>query len=107
MTGQSKFTFLQFIRDVILHLLAPSELPDPTVCQDDSYTRLTGRHFQSIKKAVPDATKPCRVCTKRTLKGKALKTIYICKQCPSEPGLHPSPCFEKYHTTLDFSEQDD
>ena len=114
-TGQFKFTFLQFLCDVILHLLTQSELPDPTVRQDDSYTRLTGRHFPSIKKAAPDAndqrpTKPCRVCTaqkQKTLKGKALKTIYICKQYPSEPGLHPSPCFEKYHTMLDFSEQDD
>ena len=54
-TGKSKFTFLQFLRDLILHLLTESDLPDPTVRQDDSYTRLTGRHFPSIKKAAPDA----------------------------------------------------
>ena len=36
------------------------------------------------------------------LKGGYLKTTFVCKFCPLEPGLHPGLCFEEYHTTIDF-----
>ena len=36
------------------------------------------------------------------LKGGYLKTTFVCKFCPSEPGLHPGLCFEEYHTKIDF-----
>ena len=52
---------------------------------DETYSRLTGRHFPDVKKAAPGAkdqrpTKMCRVCSARriqTIKGKPMKTIYI------------------------------
>ena len=34
------------------------------------------------------------------LKGSYLKTTFVCKLCPSEPGLHPESCFKKYHTKI-------
>ena len=27
---------------------------------------------------------------------------FYCKSCPSQPGLHPTTCFEKYHTEVVF-----
>ena len=36
------------------------------------------------------------------LKGGYLKTTFVCKFCPSEPGLHPGLYFEEYHTKIDF-----
>ena len=36
------------------------------------------------------------------VKGGYLKTTFVCKFCPSEPGLHPGLCFEEYHTKIDF-----
>ena len=49
--------------------------------------------------------KRCRVCYARGIRTKAgrdVKTVYICKDCPSEPGLHPGLCFEVYHTKIDY-----
>ena len=67
------------------------------------------------KKTAPGAkdqrpTKQCRVCSARhikTIKGKPTKTIYICKTCPSQPGLHINKCFEIYHTELDIAQTND
>ena len=79
---------------------------------DDSHERLTGRHFIAIRKPTPNAkdqrpTKECRVCHARKItakKGGAVKTVYICPNCPSQPGLHPGECFKTYHTMLDYSQ---
>ena len=38
----------------------------------------------------------------RTDGGKPLKTVYICPDCPSNPGLHPESCFKLYHTRLNY-----
>ena len=112
-TGKTDVTFLKFLHDVIIQLITQSNtLIDPSVPIDDTYIRLTGRHFPSVKKALPQAcdqrpTKLCRVCNarnKKTVKGKPIKTIYVCSECPSERGLHPDTCFEMYHTMLDYSE---
>ena len=50
-----------------------SPLVNHNICNDDMLTRLTGRHFPSLKKATPGAIykrpmKPCRVCIARKLK---------------------------------------
>nr|XP_047131871.1 piggyBac transposable element-derived protein 4-like [Hydra vulgaris] len=77
---------------------------------DDTLSRLTGRHFPSLKVASPDAkekrpTKRCRVCYakgKLSAKCQPLKTTYVCRFRPSEPGLHPDTCFEAYHTQVNY-----
>jgi len=101
-----------FMREIITLVTSrPSEQECERVPDDLAY-RLTGRHFVSVKKALPDAkdqrpTKRCRVCYARGLRtanGTPIKTIYICKACLLEPGLHPDSCFEIYHTQLNYAE---
>ena len=102
-TGKKDKTFWQFMHDTTAALITSTPLINGDMHVDDT--------FPGLKKAAPAAmdkqtTKPCRVCTARgnkTLKGKRLKTVYIWKECPSEPGLHPGICFEAYHTMLDYS----
>ena len=70
-----------------------------------------GRQPPSLVPAGNPATndsshKICRVCYaygKRTAKGHPFKTVYVCKFCPSQPGLHPDECFQVYHTCLDYT----
>ena len=109
----SNMVFLDFVHDTISLMLAltPKVATNCHIVPIDSYARLTERHFPSVKQAAPNAkdqrpTKPCRVCHARgvrTDRGKAIKTIYVCNMCPSEPGLHPDTCFMMYHTMLDFA----
>ena len=102
-----------FIYKMIVTLI--TSLPSDQVREpipDDTFHHLSGRHFILVKKAPPKAkdqcpTKRCRVCYAhriRTKNGSAIKTIYVCKACPSEPGLHPETCFEIYHTKLNYDE---
>ena len=91
--------------------LRPSEQEHEPI-PDYTFHRLSGRHFIPVKKSPPEAkdqhpTKwyivcyACGVCTKN---GSAIKTMYVCKACPSEYGLHPETCFEIYHTKLNYDE---
>ena len=92
------------MHDTIAALITSTLLINREMHVDDTYHRLTGRHFPSLKKAAPDAIdkrprKPCRVCTthgNKTLKGKPLKIVYICKECPSEPYF----CFSLENTVF-------
>ena len=106
-------TFLDFLQSVIASLvIVRPDAPVPVPIADDSIARLTGRHFPSLKAPTEGAkdkrpTKKCRVCYakgKRSDKGHVLKTVYVCRFCPSEPGLHPETCFEQYHTLVDYSQ---
>ena len=100
--------------DVWLCMMSLPLIINDDVQMDETITRLTGRHFPSIKSASAGAknlraTKPCRVCSARHTKtspGKPIKTVYICAQCPSQPGLHPE-CLEIYHTRMEIGEKDD
>ena len=38
-----------------------------------------------------------------TKQSETVKIVYVCRFCPSNPGLHPDLCFELYHTVLDYS----
>ena len=112
-TGSEK-SFLEFLHDTIALLVTQNpqiEYHNPLV-PDDSHERLTGCHFIATRKPAPNAkdqrpTKECRVCRTRKItakKGGAVKTVYICPDCPSQPGLHPGECFKAYHTMLDYSQ---
>ena len=110
-TTGSTMTFQEFVHDVIVNLVtARPYVPVRECVPDDTFQRLTGRHFASVKTAPPDVKnqrpcKRCRVCYARGIRTKAgrdVKTVYICKDCPSEPGLHPGLCFEVYHTKIDY-----
>ena len=91
-----------FIHKIIATLITlhPSEQEhEPTL--DDTFHCLSGQDFISVKKAPSKAidqnpTKRCRLCYTRgihTKNGFAIKTIYVCKACTSEPSLHPETCF--------------
>ena len=112
-TGSEK-SFLEFLHDTIALLVTQNpqiEYHNPLV-PDDSHERLTGCHFIATRKPAPNAkdqrpTKECRVCRARKITAKkcgAVKTVYICPDCPSQPGLHPGECFKAYHTMLDYSQ---
>lgn len=64
--------------------------------------RFTGAHFVGI---IPGKTpkgkqsySDCAVCSNRAVKRH--QTEYICKTCQTP--LHPYPCFERYHTLIDY-----
>ena len=39
----------------------------------------------------------CVVCSDRE-RGQRHTTTYFCKTCPDKPSLHPTTCFERFHT---------
>ena len=103
----SNITFLDFLlSNIKLTFLLTTDIPiNPCVAVGEDVERLTGRHFPSLVPAGNPETKDrphkrCRVCYargKRTAKGHHFKTIYVCKFCPSKPGLHPNECFQVCH----------
>ena len=108
-----KNAFLYYLLDVYTHLFCSTprlELRRPAI---DNIARLTGRNHWPGKRETPaewkdvnSEVKMCRVCNakgKKTKGGKEVKTTWICKGCPGEPGLCvDKECFEEYHTKLDF-----
>ena len=110
---RNDMAFLQFMHDTIQLLLLYSPKMQTTILPpDDTFYRLTGMHFPATKQRSQDAedtrpTKNCKVCYAcgiRINKGKPVKTVHICKTCPSKPGLHIEKCFELYHTELNYAE---
>ena len=107
-TGKSKIAFLDFLQDTISSLVLINPAIPNNQILDDTISRLTDRHFPSLKVASPDAkdkrpTKRCRECYARgklSTKCQPLKTTYVCRFCPSKSGLHPDTCFEEYHTKV-------
>lgn len=64
--------------------------------------RLSGRHFVGYQTNKTPNGKPsmpdCIVCSDR--KSKRHQTEHICKQCNLP--MHPLPCFERYHTIVNY-----
>ena len=107
-------TFLYFLLDVCTHLLFNSPRLISRRPVIDNIARLTGRNHWPGKRETPEGwkdskskVKMCRVCNakgRKTRRGKEIKTTWICKGCPGEPGLcADKDCFEIYHTKFDFS----
>ena len=111
-TGNDNMTYLQFLNDTIVLLLAVTrDISIQVVSNDDTLQRLSKRHFPSVRQQAEGTTsarlhKNCCVCTARgikTAKGQPVKTVYICNYFPSKPGLHPDKCFEGHHSMLGYS----
>ena len=108
----SDITFLDFLLSNIklIFLLISNILINPCVVGED-VEHLTGRYFPSLVPAVNPWTNDrshkrwcvCYTCRKRTAKGYPFKTVYVCKFCPSQHGLHLDECLQVYHTCLDFA----
>ena len=105
-----------FLQDVCTLLLqnTPRLERNPSRVAIDNIARLTVRNHWPVKRETPEEwkamkskTKRCRVCLaigRLTKSGKHIKTTWVCKGCPGEPGLCvEKECFELYHTQFDFS----
>ena len=109
----SNITFLDFLlcKIKLIFLLTPDIPINTSVVVGEDAECLTGRHFPSLVPAGDPGTndgphKRCQVCyacSKRTAKGNPFKTVYVCKFCPSQPGLHPDECFQVCHACLDYA----
>ena len=104
-----KHDILKFMHDVVAVLISHTPRLNRCLPTDDTIQRLGGRLHVPGKRRMNDSnadkmankSKRCRVCIaqKRTF---GLKTVYVCLDCPSQPGLH-FECFRTYHTKLDYS----
>ena len=87
--GLKDVTFLKFMHDtIVLTLQLSPKLNKKNIQPDDTFSRLTGRHFPGIKKTAKVGSKdrrPTKICRVyysrgvRTDKGKPLKTVHILK----------------------------
>ncbi|CAH0391283.1 unnamed protein product [Bemisia tabaci] len=68
----------------------------------DNEERLDGRqHFVSSH---PNSkSKDCAVSSDQKVCGGRKETVFFCKTCTKKSGLHPTTCFERYHTTKKFT----
>ena len=96
---KQRLSHLDFRLAVASHLLRsffPSTPARNTHTTDSNPMRLTGRHFLALyDKAYPD----CKICSARK-EGKRKQTKYYCKQC--NVAMCPAPCFERYHTLVNY-----
>jgi len=111
--AEAQLTFHDFVSSVITSLITVEEPAEPDLLDpvnenvprvNENISRLNGRHFMS--QLQKPSTKKCRVCyaqNKKNRNGHAIKTSFICKTCPSKPGLYPT-CFELFHTQQNFTE---
>lgn len=100
--------FLGFSHSIILKMLSLKVAKNLRIPAGDNMNRLVGKHFPSQRKVEgvekrSNKIKQCRVCYARglrTLNGKPIVTVWICKDCDGELGLHVE---EAYHTKADYS----
>ena len=71
--------------------------------QHDPIIRLSGRHFPGLVPATEKKKDPQKKCVVCYARGSRKDRRYCCLECPGQPGLCPSPCFQMYHTKLDYS----
>ena len=113
LTG-TKQDFLKFVHDSVTQLLTFAPGLNHSASGLDSVARLTGRNhfpskrgYQGTGSDRTSKSKKCRVCSargRRTLKGGAIETTWVCKTCPSVPGLCvEAGGLEDYHTKFDYS----
>lgn len=102
-----QLNFLKFQTEVLASLIFSGE-KDPDIPKMEHVVRLTERHFLMLTpetdkggRGKKHLTRKCRVCRK---KGIRREVMYLCAQCPSHPALCPFPCFEKYHTKINYYE---
>ena len=82
------------VKNLVCHLDF-SERPRPGRRRvRDSLERLqAGKHFLSTGNR-----RDCVVCSDRSRGGERHLTNYYCSTCSDKPPLHPTQCFEEYHT---------
>lgn len=98
--GEKEQRHLQYRRNLIEQLIgdvrARAGKRGPSA-RLDCEQRLDGKpHF--IYKIPGRSSKDCAVCSDRKTKGGRRETVFFCKTCRNNPGLHPGECFERFHT---------
>jgi len=98
-------THLQFRRKLILQLVGdvrnqerPRTGRPSTMDREERLNRK--QHFS--EQLPGGELRGCAVCSNRKVRGGRRQTVYFCKTCTRQPGLHPSKCFERYHTMKDY-----
>jgi len=105
--------FLKYLHDVVTQLLTYSPHLNLTTKSLNGIARLTGHnHFPSKRAYEGDGRKwsskkkVCRVCYACgvcTPKGAYVESTWVCKTCPTVPGLcADKSCFRDYHIKLDY-----
>ncbi|KAH8023284.1 hypothetical protein HPB51_011727 [Rhipicephalus microplus] len=98
--GEKEQRHLQYRRNLIEQLVGDARAragkrgPSARL---DCEQRLDGKpHF--FYKLPGRSGKDCAVCSDRKTKGGRRETVFFCKTCRNNPGLHPGECFERFHT---------
>jgi len=60
-------------------------------------------HF--VGQADKNHAKDCVICSNRHRQGERKRTIYYCDTCSRHPGLHPTECFRRYHTLVNYKNE--
>ena len=97
--GQKPFRgfHCEVIAALIFETGADMEIP-----REEHFVRLTERHFVSPVTETASKQKPqkrCRVCYKKKVRK---DSHYHCPNRPSSPRLCYYPCFELYHTKVNY-----
>ena len=101
---KSRLDTEQFRLDIITGLLDGYKRPNKGYSRPvgDQPGRLTGRHFSSLNPVIKPSGRrscpDCEVCSNRHVKRH--QTIHFCMEC--KVPLCASPCFERYHTLIEY-----
>ncbi|XP_065672200.1 piggyBac transposable element-derived protein 4-like [Hydra vulgaris] len=102
--GKNKLRHLTYRQNLIEQLVGAcrntQERKGRRSSLDDNERLNQKPHF--IAQVPSNNAKDCLVCSDRKTQGGRKKTVYFCKTCTRKPGLHPTDCFELYHTKTDF-----
>jgi len=100
--NEAPMTHLQYRKQLVHQLVGDVQNARkcrgrPSSC--DAAECLDGRpHF--LAQSESNMNKDCAVCSDRKKKDGRKITVFYCKTCTRKPGLHPTLCFELYHTVL-------
>ena len=100
--GEREMTHLDYRRRLIVELVGTvrqkqRRLGRPST--KDLAERMSCKpHFIAQHKIQRD----CAVCSDPKIPGGRKRTVFFCKTCTRNPGLHPGECFERYHTLNDY-----
>lgn len=91
-----KKTDLYDFRLAVINKILPAVLPPPPQrpTQKTAVRHVLARSNKRNSKGDRFTRKRCRQCVKDKKKS---VTVFVCAQCPGEPGLCPIECFDKWH----------
>lgn len=104
--SEPRVTHLQFRKRLIEQLVgdvrnARKRRGRPST--QDKAERLNQRpHF--LGQADKNHAKDCVVCSNRHRQGERKRTVFYCDTCSRHPGLHPTECFRRYHTLVNYKD---